>query len=117
MSRSVDENRKAVLPILIIVQLWLIFGTILNLYRRFTDRCETFMRLAGTMDGIKSRWQELVYHGPSTCTYSSCLVQLYESHSHLQWRIFPSILQKSSVEYSGATIVTSDRLRQWYRYE
>ena len=104
---SVDENRKYVLPILIIVQLWLSLGTGFLTFIAGLQTVDKSLYEAGAMDGIKNRWQELWYITiPSMRPQLMFGAVMQITQSFAVADISINLAGNPSVNYSGATIVT-----------
>ncbi|MCM3634771.1 MULTISPECIES: carbohydrate ABC transporter permease [Paenibacillus] len=112
------DNKDYVFPILILVQLWLSLGVSFLAFIAGLQNVDKTLYEAGSIDGIKNRWQELWYITlPSMRPQLlfGAVMQITASFSVSQLSI--ELAGFPSVEYSGHTILTHLHDYGFIRYE
>jgi len=112
------DTKEYVFPILIIVQLWLSLGVSFLAFVAGLQNVDRTLYEAGSIDGIRNRWQELWYITlPSMRPQLlfGAVMQITSSLSVSQISI--ELAGFPSVEYSGHTILTHLHDYGFLRYE
>ena len=101
------QDKRYILPLLIIVQLWLSLGTGFLAFIAGLQTVDKTLYEAGAIDGIKNRWQELWFITlPSMVPQLmfGAVIQITQSFSIAEVSI--QLAGLPSVNYAGETIVT-----------
>jgi len=101
------EDRRFILPLLIVVQLWLSLGTGFLAFIAGLQTVDNTLYEAGAVDGVKNRWQELWYITlPSMVPQLmfGAVIQITQSFTVADVSI--QLAGLPSVNYAGETIVT-----------
>jgi multiple sugar transport system permease protein len=101
------QDRRFILPLLIIVQLWLSLGTGFLAFIAGLQTVDRTLYEAGAVDGIRNRWQELWYITmPSMIPQLmfAAVIQLTQAFAIAEVSI--QLAGLPSVNYAGQTVVT-----------
>lgn len=100
-------NEKYILPIIMIVQLWLSLGTSFLAFIAGLQNIDRTLVEAGTVDGIRNRWQELWFITlPSMRPQLMFGAVMQITSSFAVAEVSTALVGFPSVNYAGHTIVT-----------
>ncbi len=101
------QDAKYIMPLLIIVQLWLSLGTGFLAFIAGLQTVDPALYEAGTVDGVRNRWQELWYitlPSMKPQLMFGAVIQITQSFAVSDISI--QLAGMPSVNYAGTTIVT-----------